>query len=370
LESTFITTAHALAADRATKLLPVLTAVGLLFATIAVSFFKIESSSWTSTQPWHIDLHCLAFSLTLTWVVPAVLLSAVVGVPQSQFSSKRILCQFEALHGWRTNVNEILSEVLEEPKWTSQLENGGIPSWRFDRWSWTCQSQSVARQATTKHTWARDLVALLVVAIGSTGAALLSNFVPPDGFNCRAKCEVVILSLYISSYMIGVLLARCHIKTKILFWISMVKNILFTFSMAAVILISQMGILNRIDCYVCENGTALCLPDQTKDIVSLRMHNIYPEIIFGIFTSQLFVWVILALFYIDSLAVFLQQDDGRNNLTTRMVGFKLALLRILRLGLPGTRPRVMAEEYRLQKRLTRDELGERLIPSSWPASPD
>ncbi|KAH8896216.1 hypothetical protein GQ53DRAFT_803762 [Thozetella sp. PMI_491] len=58
-------TAHALAADRTTSLLPVITAVITFLASIALSYGKTLASDWSDRNPRHVEIYGIAFSMTL-----------------------------------------------------------------------------------------------------------------------------------------------------------------------------------------------------------------------------------------------------------------------------------------------------------------
>src|SRR5215471_15560417 len=83
--------ASALAADRATTLLPVAAAQVIFILSYAVAYYKTFSGASAVDNWWSVEIHSIGFSLTFTWVIVAVLLGSLIGVSQSEQAISRIL---------------------------------------------------------------------------------------------------------------------------------------------------------------------------------------------------------------------------------------------------------------------------------------
>ncbi|KAL8644232.1 MAG: hypothetical protein Q9226_007867, partial [Calogaya cf. arnoldii] len=93
-------TARALAADRSTKLLPIIVAEILFIGAIAVAMGKTASiakrSASSETVSVNVEAHSTAFSALYFWILPfAVFLGALIGVSQTKEAIPRILRRFQ-----------------------------------------------------------------------------------------------------------------------------------------------------------------------------------------------------------------------------------------------------------------------------------
>lgn len=127
-------TGRALAADRATKFLPIIVAQILFIAVIAIAIFRTVSAAGrnelSGTIFINVEAHSIAFSSLYFWIIPAVFLSAVIGVSQTEAAIPRILRRFQV------DLNRLTSFVrvqmpnhcLEEEE--VRVFSGGIYSWQ------------------------------------------------------------------------------------------------------------------------------------------------------------------------------------------------------------------------------------------------
>ena len=321
------TTARNLAADRVTRLLPVLTAVLAFFLSVGFSFGVAATRNWNSRDPIHLTMHGLAFSMTLVGCLPAVMLAAAIGTPQTHLNVRRILCMFEAeaaratQRGGAVPNNESSTNhlgALHEYDVHNCLGSGAIPAWRPDRWAWiTPRTQtsppSIARAEAVRKPVFRELCAIIMVFIGCLGAIWLSASVPPTGcINCRIFWELLIMFSYFASYLLGVVstwILRSTKRNIARFWVAFIKDIFSTLVVTALIVLTGVGSLNRHTCWITCDGIALCLPDMTKDVVKKLVQFHYPAIILGTFILLVVVWVIAAVWLWDGISVYLQRDD-------------------------------------------------------------
>lgn len=180
-------TANSLAADRATKSLPVFVAEIFFVGGWLIALLKAASSEPSSTNWPNIEVHSVAFSGMYLWITSAVVLGSVIGASQTEGSIPRLLQAFEydltQVQGQRSRRPS--ATYREESEWcrTGQERaiHGGLNNWRPRKWSSRQRSLDITNWNLA------SFVAVAVVALGASylTAILLSYFVPPRGFNCR-----------------------------------------------------------------------------------------------------------------------------------------------------------------------------------------
>ena len=144
-------TARALAADRSTKLLPIIVAQALFIGAIAIAIGRLASAgrSMSSGRVFiNVEAHGIAFSALYFWIIPAVFLSSVIGVSQTKAAIPRILrrfqidldrllspADFKLTNGFLDETRlalpkqvEQLNDCLEKDK--RRIYSGGIYSWQ------------------------------------------------------------------------------------------------------------------------------------------------------------------------------------------------------------------------------------------------
>jgi len=292
-----------------TKLLPVLAAVVVFIVLVGFSYGKTATRVFDSRDPPHLAMYGIAFSMTLCGCLPAVMLAATVGTPQTHLSVRRILGQFADRAG--------PIGLEHEPGRRRQLRDGTVPSWRFDRWPWTgaASSRSAARLDAIHHRPAlRELCAILTVLLGSLGAIWLSASVPPVGkcLNCRVQAELAILFTYLTSYVGGIAIGwvcRARERDSLHFWLLMAKDVCSTLILTAIIVLTGIGSLNRWGCWTTCDGAKLCVADLTRDMVDTLLKSRYPAIIFSTFGALVVSWTAIAFWLWDGMSVYMQRDD-------------------------------------------------------------
>lgn len=92
-----VTTAGALAADRATVLVPVLVAEGFFAAVFIADIIRLRpgDQGWLSGKiHLNVEMHSIAFSALFFWLIPTVLLAGLIGISQTEKAIPRILMRF------------------------------------------------------------------------------------------------------------------------------------------------------------------------------------------------------------------------------------------------------------------------------------
>ncbi|KAK0508450.1 hypothetical protein JMJ35_008726 [Cladonia borealis] len=105
-------TADALAADRATAFLPIIVAQTFFVAAIVIAVGRTASAASITSDTVHINVeaHSIAYSALYFWIIPAVILSSVIGVSQTEASIPRILRHIQ--HEPPLSHPEKLAEVI------------------------------------------------------------------------------------------------------------------------------------------------------------------------------------------------------------------------------------------------------------------
>jgi hypothetical protein len=168
--------------------------------------------------------------------------------------------------------------------------------------------------------YVREVTAIIVVAVSPVFGAALSSRVPPDGVNCRVYYESAIAMVYILSYASnwlifgfygGIIVTKGSVDaSKKLRNATMAKDIIVTISMMTVMIVTQVGLLNSVECYRCRGTNYMCLPETTQDAVMDRLLGpAYAGYIFGALGSLLLLGLLIGGLYYDGMRVFLQLDS-------------------------------------------------------------
>ena len=353
-------TGRALAADRATKALPIVVAQSFFIGAVGISIARTNSAAGnpalSDTLFINVEAHSIAFSALYFWVIPAVFLASVIGVSQTQAAIPRILKRFQGDLD-RLNLSrkvEMPSKCLQKEGDQNRKSHGGIYSWQplasrknrglrslFSILIWGSQRQasnsktpSQSNQPTshvipvpTQGPMASpsaptypDLeidvpLAYSILIIGTLTSIIVSGFVPPEGWNCRQCGHLTICLAWLLSAALDSWLRRLE-SPKALFFLSFLKDSVITAATVTTIVVTQIGIFNRCSCFTNwgRNGLALPqMPDVAK-VLRRRMSTVYPAAAFTSIVIELVIIPLILLFwYRDALRVFVQRDDRTSN---------------------------------------------------------
>jgi hypothetical protein len=176
-----------LAADRATKSLPVFVAEIFFIGGWLIALIKAASSEPNSNNWPNVEVHSVAFSGMYLWITSAVVLGSLIGASQTEGSIPRLLQAFEYK---LTQVQGQLSRRSsathrEGSEWCGtgieRAIHGGLNNWRPRKWS----SRQRSLDISNWHMSSFVMVAMLALGASFLTAIVLSNFVPPQGLNCR-----------------------------------------------------------------------------------------------------------------------------------------------------------------------------------------
>jgi len=309
-----ILTADALAADRATKFLPILVAQGLFIGAVAVACGKISSMLPAPADLYiNVEAHSIAFSAPYLWILPAVFLSSVIGVSQTQKAIPRILTRFQADLNLR--LQPFGSEKLSVPDYVlgdnlKRVVNGGIYSW----------SPGKLSKEKPMELWpliCRNFLPITIVVFGTVTAMIVSGCVPPGGWQDRHCAQAVLLGIWLLSFTLTSVFKRfvpsaSEYNLKVQFWLTFVKDAISMLATLLVIVVTQIGIFNRCDSYTLWDRVGLALPEMpdVAAVLAYRIRTVYPAIIFvSIVVNIVIIPLFIAYRYRHALSVFLQRDD-------------------------------------------------------------
>lgn len=258
-------------------------------------------------------MHSLAFSALYFWILPAVFLSSIIGVSQTQNAVPRILKRLQTGFNHELPNSEIVfpNHVFDEEQ--IRLVSGGI-------YSWQPEHGGVNELKHVRALLRRNLLPLMIVIAGTLTAWLVSGLVPPDGWEPRLCSQAMILLTWLLSFLLTCIL-KCKTSSssynnKGRFWLTTFKDLLVTIATVGGIIVTQVGILNRCDSYSPWDRGPLALPCQpdTLAVIDYRLRTVYPAIVFTSIGLQMFVVpIIIAIWYRHALLVFLQRDDGKSS---------------------------------------------------------
>ena len=359
-------TGRALAADRGTKFLPIIVAQIFFIGSIGIAIFRTAAAARQSTTSdsvfINVEAHSVAFSAQYLWIIPAVFLSSIIGVSQTEAAIPRILRRFQMdldrldLPEKVLMPNNGLKDFKDDQV---RIFQGGIYSWQPSKWQHnsTFPSNSyrgTRRPSTVASSYERlahdqasshalsvpavepssiaevthqrpsdNRYALLpfpILILGTVTGMIVSSLVPPDGFNCRHIGEILICAAWILSAQADLLLnylwPLSSNKLSTLFWMTAAKDFLTTFATMGGVVVTQVGVFNRCSCFTQWGRTGLALPEQPEIAQTLfrRLNMDYPAITFtGIGIELVVIPLYFCIRYHDAIRVFIQRDDRHSN---------------------------------------------------------
>ena len=250
-----------------------------------------------------MEAHSIAFSALYFWIIPAVFLSSIIGVSQTEAAIPRILrrLQIDVDHLNLPNEVNMPNNCLSDKE--ERIYHGGVYSWQPQK----CHTSD-------------NLLSYLIVIMGTVAGMIISALVPPDGWDCRHIGEILILITWLLSAQMDLWLSRLWPLNKDnqskLFKTTVFKDFLATGATMGGVITTQIGVFNKCDCYTLWGKTGLALPEMpdTARTLFYRLHTAYLGTAFTCIGIEL---VIVPLFicirYRDALRTFVQRDDRQSN---------------------------------------------------------
>ncbi|KAK4187135.1 hypothetical protein QBC35DRAFT_385585 [Podospora australis] len=337
------TTAGKLAADRSTAILPVFAAEFQFITSIGAAYWRVigmepHPGLWTN-----IEAYSIAMSAPFLYMVPAVFLSAIIGVSQTERSIPRILKGFyeELAREQEQPSNEkmevvslenqsqvelespaadeekgIITIVEEEKKPITvngkqtileRIAHGGMYSWRPE----------ILLPRNLSKSWPHITLATIMVLLSVFVAGWISYRVPPEGFDCRNAGQMALLGTWLLSFafeFVFVLamdrLSHLQLRESWLYEIMFVKDCVMGAAAVVMILVVQVGIFNRCDCFSLWGRVPVAFP-QIPEVAAVLMRRIefeWPAVTFGWIMIELGLCGGIWWYYRDAIAVYNQQD--------------------------------------------------------------
>jgi hypothetical protein len=187
-------TSGSLAADRQTRVLPVVLAELFFISGWVVSLVKAASSEPNPTNWVNVEAQSIAISALYLWVTSTVILASLLGASQTEDAIPRILHASEYnLATFHKGCERRLSiHKRRETGWCKRsIERaiqGGTYSWRPMKWRPSSKEHGVGAKAL----FAYASVAVLFIGCSFVISTTLSYLVSPRGLSCRHIVEALV----------------------------------------------------------------------------------------------------------------------------------------------------------------------------------
>ena len=250
-----------------------------------------------------MEAHSIAFSALYFWIIPAVFLGSIIGVSQTEAAIPRILRRLQTdIESLKLpNVVNLPNERLGDNE--KRIFHGGVYSWQPQK----CRPSY-------------NLLSYVIVIMGTATGMAVSALVPPDGWDCRHKGEILILVAWLLSALIDVWLSHVwslkEENQNKFFWCTSLKDFLATIATMGGVITVQMGVFNKCSCYTQSGRAGLALPEMPDTARTLfdRLNTVYPGITFTCIGIELVaVPLFICVRYMDALRTFVQRDDRKSN---------------------------------------------------------
>ena len=311
------TTALELADSRTNEILRTCLAI-LLFIYQLISGFIKEVGGDNSSPPGGR----IATGVFLSWLIPVVLLSNVVGNFPSSYTCFDALSRLAKATDGRLEVPEHTSTCFRmTPSITSHTQSlpwsGGIYTYRSQKQHDRCSSR----------TWSEALL-MVSLAASSLGISFLGGFIIlwyliPNGFNCRHTWMIGVFFAWIASATITVLANSSKFVTGKYHWrFVLIKDSFVAIPSFTMIFLSACGLFNSCKCW----SGYLYLRKEAR--VALNTHaffehngrTIYP-LVFGVcLTGQLILFGVIMVRWRHGLRVLRWSKAALSEERVRLMG--------------------------------------------------
>lgn len=151
-------------------------AQGFFIGALAIAMFKTASITPGSGNYISVDIHSIAFSALYFWIVPAVSISAVIGVSQTAKSIPNFLKTLQSEFNRHDFLHDMqLPDVHFADEHKVRILNGGVYSWQPK-----AKQQKGFRAAASE-----SFIAVLSIACCIITSCFFSGYVPADGWQPR-----------------------------------------------------------------------------------------------------------------------------------------------------------------------------------------
>jgi ABC-type sugar transport system permease subunit len=312
-----------LAADRATAFLPIMAAQGFFIGALAIALFKTASITPGSGNYISVEIHSIAFSALYFWIIPAVFISAVIGVSQTAKSIPNFLETLQSEfkhHDFLRDIQLPNIHCIDEDQ--MRILNGGVYSWQ----------PKAKKPKLFRAVVLESFIAILSITFSIITACLFSGYVPADGWQPRHCAYMFYLLMWVLSFVLTGLLKRSHSSNSVgdmeyqrlttnkhplqanivRFRLTYLKDIVWTLGTIGPLMYIQAGPFNNCESYSAWGRAGLALPEiqNVADLLKERIHGLY----IGIAILGIGVQVCITAGSLwgcrKALRVLLQNDDG------------------------------------------------------------
>lgn len=295
--------AQSLSADRSTSFVPVTVSIMIFFGSLRLAFEKQCSPAAMINDgitPYYIAHAAVYFN-----ILPAILLSAIVGVSQDRDSIPHILNQL------RSDTNE--EQFVEGLDSGKRITSGGIYSWQPKKWEHLTSNDE-------DECWRRWAIAILSWSSVLSGCLVgigIAYSAPPTGFGCREIAFISTLMLWMFSFSFDIYAHRSF-KPKTCYILVFLKDITCSLAILVYNVYSHLGIFNRCSCWTKFGRGPLCFslePRISEELHEKMSHEWRTAIIILAVWQLLFVSVICGLSHkgVVLLLSKLRYDDAYEN---------------------------------------------------------
>jgi hypothetical protein len=238
--------------------------------------------------------HSIAFAMLYTFLIPGVLISAMVGEFATKRSSRKILIrlqeQFDGIakrHGQPNTLLFRLNNMPESELYQMLKSVGGNYAFR-----------------PYQRCWSREMVILRIVAalpvlMATMCAVVISYTSPTRGLGCRSLLQLLFFAVWVFSGILTCLLRQKFRRPATLWTWIRVKNLAIFIPQCAVYLAAFCGLFNSPVCwsaYFSRYSRAFVLLDMTP-VIRVLVRTTWPLLAGSVLVAQLLLVVVIAWVY-------------------------------------------------------------------------
>ena len=275
--------ARSLSADRATSFIPMTVALAIFMGAIGAAFDKNASGAVSINNS--VTPHYIASTTLYIAILPAVFLSAFIGVSQQQSAIPRFL---NRLH---TDVEEHKQLPRRFGYW-KRGTSGGIYSWQPGK------LDSLKSSIGSWHPRINAALSFSTVIAGTVVAVYMSYSAPPVGFGCREITHSGIFLMWTFSALFDIWVEKA-LSGKASFAAVCAKDLLCMTAILIENIYSHLGMFNRCVCWTNFGNGPLCFATESR--VAEELHQKISKQ-WAITVACLVVWEILVVVVVCSLS--------------------------------------------------------------------
>ena len=257
----------------------------------------------------------IATSLLLSWLIPTVLLSNVIGTFSSRDTARGILARFAEITG------DPLAGTLtsSDPSGDALAWSGGI--YTFRPWKY-CHSKAQRNSLSDRREMVLiQLLSNLPTFIGIIGACLILWNLIPNGFNCRHTWSIAVFFAWLASALITRLSYKpAFLSGKYHWYFVLAKDTLISVPSILMMFLSGCGLFNNCKCwsgYLFYHKTPR-VPLNTHPFFTKNDSTLYQYIVWSCLALQGALFLAIIVRWRKGLEVLRWSDRARQQERERM----------------------------------------------------